>query len=85
MAADKVYRVLSMYRQMLDGGIIDKDEAAERYDVNVRSILRDIADIREFMEIRSLQNGDGNTVIYDRSHRGYRIKNISASKSVKGE
>ena len=85
MAADKVYRVLSMYKQMLDGGIIDKDEAAERYDVNVRSILRDIADIREFMEIRSLQTGDGNTVVYDRSQRGYRIKNASAPQSGKDE
>ena len=85
MAADKVYRVLSMYKQMLDGGIIDKDEAAERYDVNVRSILRDIADIREFMEIRSLQNGDGNTVMYDRTHRGYVIKNISESQTDKAE
>ncbi|MCH5187423.1 MAG: hypothetical protein J1F63_03385 [Oscillospiraceae bacterium] len=80
MAADKVYRVLSMYKQMLDGGVVDKDEAAERYDVNVRSILRDIADIREFMEMRSLQTGDRNTVIYDRSQKGYRIKVLQSDR-----
>lgn len=85
MAADKVYRILSMYKHMLDGGIVDKDEAAERYDVNVRSILRDIADIREFMEIRSLQTGDDNTVIYDRSHRGYMFKKTTAPQSGKDE
>ena len=85
MAADKVYRILSMYKHMLDGGIIDKNEAAERYDVNVRSILRDIADIREFMEIRSLQTGDDNTVIYDSSHHGYKLKNVSATQLGKDE
>lgn len=85
MAADKVYRVLSMYMQMLEGGIIDKESAAERYDVNERSIQRDIVDIREFMDKKSLQTGNSNTVVFDRSRGGYRLKNSSTGKLNKSE
>ncbi len=85
MASDKIYRILSMYIQMSDGGVIDKEKAADRYDVNQRSIQRDIMDIREFMEKKTLQGGSKNTVIFDRARRGYRFKNAAQSKLDKSE
>ena len=83
MAADKVYRVLSMYMQMQEGGVIIKGEAAERYDVNERSIIRDIVDIREFLEKKSLRTGSGSTVVFDRSRGGYCIKDIPSGRLTK--
>ncbi len=80
MAADKVYRVLSMYKHMLDGGVVVREDAAERYDVNVRSVMRDIADIREFLEKRSIRTGMTETVVYDREQKGYKIKVSAAPK-----
>lgn len=85
MAADKVYRVLSMYMKMLEGGTINKEKAAEQYDVNQRSIQRDIVDIREFMDKKSFQTGNRNTIVFDRYRGGYRFKNATSSKLNKSE
>ncbi len=85
MAADKVYRILSMYIQMQEGGVVCKEEAAERYDVNQRSIQRDIVDIREFMDKRGLRTGDRNTIVFDRLKGGYRFKKKASDKLNKSE
>lgn len=63
-----------MYSQLASGGIVNKEEAAELYDVNVRSIQRDIADIREFVESHTLYSKNINTVIFDRKADGYRLR-----------
>ena len=46
MKEDKVSRVLSLYSQLMEGRIIKKSVAAQKYGVNERSIQRDIEDIR---------------------------------------
>ena len=74
MPKDKIYRILHMYSKLMEGGIIDKDEAAEEYDVNVRSIQRDIADIREFVESGTMFSENINTVVFDRHEGGYRLR-----------
>lgn len=48
MKEDKVSRVLSLYSQLMEGRIIKKSVAAQKYGVNERSIQRDIEDIRAF-------------------------------------
>lgn len=48
MKEDKVSRVLSLYSQLMEGRIIKKSVAAQKYGVNERSIQRDIEDIRLF-------------------------------------
>ena len=49
MKEDKVSRVLSLYSQLMEGRIIKKSVAAQKYGVNERSIQRDIEDIRAFL------------------------------------
>ena len=75
MAKDKIYRILHIYSKLMEGDIIDKDEAAEEYGVNVRSIHRDISDIREFVESESMFTDRINTIILDRKNGGYRLRN----------
>ncbi len=83
MAADKVYRVLSMYSHMMEGGVIMADKLAERYDISVRSVMRDIADIREFLEKRAIRSGVGDSLYYDRKLKGYKIRRAEAPPSGK--
>lgn len=46
----KVEQVLGIYTRLMDGCLIRKTEEAERYGVDLRSIQRDIDDIRNFLE-----------------------------------
>lgn len=73
---DKIERVLGIYSKLMNGYIVNKAEEAQNYEVNERSIQRDIEDIRKFMDMQSVENGVMNTVVYDRLEKGYRIEKI---------
>ena len=73
----KIERVLGIYTKLLSGSLIDKEEEAQNYGVNVRSIQRDIDDIRSFLDMAGMNTGQMNTVVYDRSHHGYRLERNS--------
>ena len=64
----KVERILDLYNRFTNGEILVKAEEAARYDVNERSIQRDIDDIRAYLA------NDYETerqLIYDRNKKGY--------------
>ena len=54
---DKVYRVLEMYTKLMEGKILNKAEEAKHYDVNERSIQRDIESIRDFLHHKVEKEG----------------------------
>lgn len=82
---DKVKRVLGIYSKLMNGYTIDKAVEAQNYSVNERSIQRDIEDIREYMDMASVEKGVINTVIYDRDAKGYRLEKIYDMKLKNGE
>lgn len=59
MTADtlKMTRVLELYQDFLSGKLINKQQAAEQYHVNVRSIQRDIDSIRDFLSEQCAKEG----------------------------
>ena len=63
---EKVNRILSIYHRLLQGNVIYKLEEAERYDVSVRSIQRDIDDIRDYMVKEAEYTGVVNTIAYNK-------------------
>ena len=67
----KNYRILDMYVRLLEGKVLDKSQEAIRFNVDKRSIQRDIDDIRAFIDERSTSNGDSREIIYDRIKKGY--------------
>lgn len=73
---DKVGRILSIYSKLMDGHLINKSEEAVKFNVNERSIQRDIDDIRNFLEQEAIEQGIMNEVIYDRNKKGYRLDHI---------
>jgi predicted DNA-binding transcriptional regulator YafY len=81
----KIDRVLGIYTKLMSGGVVQKTEEARRYDVNDRTIQRDIDDIRNFLESDAENTGIINSVIYDRMEKGYRLEQIYQLKLTNGE
>lgn len=73
---NKVERVLGLYTKLINGAIVNKAEEANNYGVNERSIQRDIDDIRNYMDLQGAEDGMVNSVIYDRSAKGYKLETI---------
>lgn len=78
-------RVLGIYTKLLNGEVVCKSEEALRYDVNERTIQRDIDSIRLFLEAESEKSGFVNDVIYDRREKGYRLEKLYSTKLSNGE
>lgn len=76
LKGDKIQRVLQLYAKLSDGYVINKSEEAQNYGVNERSIQRDIDDIRCFLDADSERTGIINSVIYDRTEKGYRLETL---------
>ena len=86
MAYSKNIRTLDMYVRLCEGKIINKSEDAKKFDVDERSIQRDIDDIRAFLDERSVANStEHRSVIYDRSKKGFIIKGDSGSLLTNSE
>lgn len=74
---DKIQRVLGIYTRLLKGNVIRKNEEANSYNVNERSIQRDIDDIRDFLNNDNICDVNDNCVVYDYVKKGYIMKNTS--------
>ena len=53
-----------------------KDEEALIYDVNERTIQRDIDDIRDFLVSDAENTGVLKSIVYDWQKKGYRLEKI---------
>lgn len=77
---DKVSRVLAIYTKLMNGGLAKKEEEAVGYNVNERSIQRDIEDIRLFLENNAADSGYADSLVYDWKRKGYRLEQIHKVK-----
>jgi predicted DNA-binding transcriptional regulator YafY len=68
----KETRLLDLYSRLCQGKIIHKQAEADRYQVDERSIQRDIDDIRAFLGEMPEQNGN-KRIVYDRLQKGFRL------------
>ena len=84
-ANNKIERILSLYTRLSNGAIINKAQEATYFNVNERSIQRDVDDIRNFLEINADDSGFYNTIIYDRDKKGYRLDHIYKAKLTNSE
>lgn len=87
MTADtlKTTRVLELYQDFLSGKLINKQQAAEQYHVNVRSIQRDIDSIRDFLSEQCAKEGIVRKIEYDKKENGYRLVTQEIEQLSKGE
>lgn len=82
---DKIERVLAIYTKLLNGKIVNKAQEATAYGVNERSIQRDVDDIRNFLELDIEESGIVNSVVYDRTQKGYRMESVYKAKLTNPE
>ena len=66
-------RLLFMYSRLIEGKVLYKEEEAKRFGCSVRSIQRDIDDLRSFFHNQSEDSGIVQDLIYDRKLKGYRL------------
>ncbi len=86
MSGDKkIARVLGLYTGLVNGRLINKAEEAKRYGVNLRTIQRDIDDIRDYLEEDMVDTGEANSIVYDRMRKGYRLEHIYKMKLTNSE
>lgn len=81
----KIDRVLGIYTKLMNGKTVSKAKEARNYNVNERTIQRDIDDIRNFLESDAENTGIINSIIYDRIDKGYRLEQIRQPKLTNGE
>lgn len=69
-----------MYERLCEGKTLRKKEEAVRFNVDVRSIQRDIDDIRAFLSERSRSgSADQRELVFDRSKEGYVLTGCEGS------
>ena len=85
MKKSKYDRILSIYTMLNSGQIVNKSEMANEFGVNERTIQRDIDDIRAFFFENTLGVGYGKTVVFDRSKKGYFLKDTDNSVFTNSE
>ena len=66
-------RLLFMHSRLIEGKILYKEEESERFGCSLRSIQRDIDDLRSFFHNQSEDSGIVQELIYDRKLKGYRL------------
>ncbi len=79
----KISRVLGIYTKLINGSLVKKPEEAANYNVNERSIQRDIDDIRSYFG--NVTVGHDSKVEYDRAKKGYRLEKKSETLLSSGE
>lgn len=67
MEYGKVDRVLKIYDKLINKEIINKKSLADEFDVNIRTVQRDIDDIRSYLS----DNYESESILYDHEKHGY--------------
>ena len=67
----KAGRVLSMYDRLMEGKVLTKAAEAQRFGVDLRTIQRDLDDIRAHL---AEEKHPGMELVYDRKKMGYVIR-----------
>lgn len=81
----KTERILGIYTKLLNNQLIKKSEEACNYDVDERTIQRDIDDIRNFLALDTENSGLINSVTYSRAEKGYRMEKSASNRLTNSE
>lgn len=82
---EKTERVLGIYTKLMRGNLVNKAHEAKEYGVDERSIQRDIDAIRNFLDRNIEETGMMNSILYDRTKKGYRMQQTYKIKLTNSE
>lgn len=78
MRSQKCFRVLYLYDHLKGGELVSTQNIANLFEVDYRTIQRDISDIRCYLADGLALHGICNeTIVYNRSKGGYLIRKIA--------
>ena len=78
----KVERIINLYNRLVEGEVLNKADEATRFEVNERSIQRDLEDIRAYFANDPESNKE---LIYDRTQKGYVLVQNQKKSLTNGE
>lgn len=78
--SDKSSRILLLYTKLLHGQLLKKNELAEYFGVNEKSIQRDLETIRDFLDEIRQKDGCGCQLVYDHQKKGYFLEDNELSQ-----
>lgn len=81
----KQERILNLYTKLLEGEIINKKTEAEHFHVSLRSLQRDIDDLRGFLANRSVKTGITQSIVYGKKMKGYWLMDNGNHKMTNSE
>lgn len=81
----KSSRILELYRMFQMGKVVNKQDMADLYGVNARSIQRDLDTIRDFLADQCNQSGLIQDIEYDKKLNGYRLITQEKAYLTEGE
>lgn len=81
---NKTERILTIYRRLYSGEAVRKRELAELFQVSIRSVQRDIDDLRAYFANGWADQGVHPAVVYDRKRKGY-VLDCGSRKMTGGE
>ena len=84
-AKSKYDRILSLYAKLLRGDLVRKEQMVAEFEVNARTIQRDMDDIRAFLSNNTLGVCYGKRLVYDRRQGGYRLEMQGNERFKNGE
>ena len=67
-------RVLRLYTRLIEGKSFNREQVAQEYHCSIRSIQRDIDEIKDFLAERGTEEGVYQTLEYDHKVHGYRLE-----------
>ncbi len=68
---NKGLRLLNIYDRLKKGWLVSKEQLASEFDVSLKSIQRDIDDLRAYVE----EENPTAQIVFDRAKNGYYLKN----------
>jgi predicted DNA-binding transcriptional regulator YafY len=69
-SGNKAFRLLNIYERLNKGELLDKAELAENFSVSLKTIQRDIDDLRAYLDETHFTENE-TAIKYDRIKRGY--------------
>ena len=79
-------RILHIYQALCGGETVNKCEAARHFQVDERSIQRDIDDIRSFLsDLAAHDPRETREIIYDRQEKGFILRGCQPSQMTGSE
>lgn len=85
MELGKNDRVLTIYTKLMNGQVVKKADMAQQFGVNVKSIQRDLDNIKNFLGNQTAGEGIPNQLIYDYKLKGYRLEQSNKVKLTNDE